>query len=361
MKRRLLFALLALLIVLPPLTFWGFRLATRQLQQEVLAALGPEAHIASLELSWSTLEIRGLRIKAPAGWPATETLVAEHVVLRPELRTLFFGQVRIRKIEVEGAYLSIWRQRNGKVRLLPSLLERKAEAPAVEDASAATQPAVKVLIDAIKLANGRIDWFDGNVRKKPLRVAFEQLEASIGTLRWPELSDSTPLRLAGVIKGVRHDGQFALDGHMRFADHDSQLKLALQQVDLLALQPYLIKASETGVKRGTLDLQLASTVKAGHLRAPGRLTLTDLQLAPGRGWQASFMGVPRQAVIAALKNRDGRIVLDFTLSGRVDDPHFTLREDLQKRLAAGMAEGLGISVRGLVEGVGDTVKGLFGQ
>ncbi|HSC81797.1 MAG TPA: DUF748 domain-containing protein [Chitinolyticbacter sp.] len=361
MKRRLRTALVILFVVLPLVAMLGLRLATQQLQAEVLAALGPEAEIAGLELGWSTLEIRGLRVKAPGGWPALQTLAAERIVLRPELLTLFSDRIRIRSITVDGAYLSVWRQRNGKVRLLPSLLEREAAVTPTASAASEAGAGMGVLIDRIALNGARIEWFDGNVSKKPLRVVFDALDAKVGTLRWPELSDDTALQLAGVIKGVRHDGQFALDGRMRFADHDSQLKLTLQQVDLLALQPYLIKASETGVKRGTLDLQLASTVKAGHLRAPGRLTLTDLQLAPGRGWQASFMGVPRQAVLAALKNRDGRIVLDFTLSGRVDDPHFTLREDLQKRLAAGMAEGLGVSVRGLVEGVGDTVKGLFGQ
>lgn len=361
MKRRLLIGLALLIVVLPVLAMLGFRLATQQLQAEVLAALGPEAEIASLELGWSTLEIHGLRVKAPEGWPAAQTLAAERVVLRPELRTLLSERIRIRSITVDGAYLSVWRQRTGKVRLLPSLLERDIPPAPAASAASEANAGVAVLIDRIALNGARVEWFDGSVRKKPLRVAFDELDAKLGTLRWPELSDDTALQLVGVIKGVRHDGRFTLDGRMRFANHDSQLKLALQHVDLLALQPYLIKASETGVKRGTLDLQLASTVKAGHLRAPGQLTLTDLQLAPGRGWQASFMGVPRQAVLAALKNRDGRIVLDFTLAGQLDDPQFTLNEDLKQRLAAGLAEGLGVSVRGLVEGVGDTVKGLFGH
>jgi hypothetical protein len=73
-----------------------------------------------------------------------------------------------------------------------------------------------------------------------------------------------------------------------------------------------------------------------------------------------FAGVPRQAVLAAMR-RDGRIRVAFTLDGRLDDPAFSLNENLVTRIASGLAESLGVSIEGVVQGVGNVVKGLLGR
>jgi hypothetical protein len=65
-----------------------------------------------------------------------------------------------------------------------------------------------------------------------------------------------------------------------------------------------------------------------------------------------FMGVPRSAVVNFLKNQDSKIAINFTIEGDLDNPQFTLREALATRLAAGLAELLGVSIRGVAEGVG---------
>ena len=131
-------------------------------------------------------------------------------------------------------------------------------------------------------------------------------------------------------------------------------------VDLVALEPYLLKVNEAGVRRGTLDLTLDAHVARQQLRAPGVLVLKDLELGTGGGMLGTFAGVPRQAVLASL-SRDGRIELQFTLEGRLDDPRFSLNEALALRVAAGLAESLGVSLGGVVEGVGGVIKGLLGQ
>ena len=92
-----------------------------------------------------------------------------------------------------------------------------------------------------------------------------------------------------------------------------------------------------------------------RVHAPGTVTLTGLELAG-----SSFAGLPRQAVIAAM-SRDGRIQVDFTLEGRLDDPKFSLNETIAMKLAGGLAESLGVSIGGVVEGLGGMVKGLLGR
>ena len=96
-----------------------------------------------------------------------------------------------------------------------------------------------------------------------------------------------------------------------------------------------------------------------RLNAPGVLTLTDLELAAG-GPLATFAGVPRRAVLAAMSDR-GRLEIRFALDGPLDDPSFSINENLATRIAFGAAEAVGVSVSGAVKGLGSVVKGLFGR
>ncbi len=63
-----------------------------------------------------------------------------------------------------------------------------------------------------------------------------------------------------------------------------------------------------------------------------------------------FMGVPRSAVVNFLKNQNNKLAINFTIEGDLNNPQFTLREALATPLAAGLAELLGVSIRGLAEG-----------
>ncbi|HSQ04414.1 MAG TPA: DUF748 domain-containing protein, partial [Burkholderiales bacterium] len=210
--------------------------------------------------------------------------------------------------------------------------------------------------------------FDATVRQPAHKVRLQQLHATIEDLHVPDLAGRTRINIDGVIPGAHHRGVLSIHGWAELSSRDSEIATTLRGVDLIAFEPYLVKASETGVRRGTLDLDLKSTVRRNVLRAPGTLTLTDLELASGGGAVNTFMGVPRDAVIAALRNRDGKIRLQFTLEGNLNDPKFSLNESFARRMASSLGETLGVSVEGLARGVGNAARGvgdavmkLFGQ
>ena len=216
------------------------------------------------------------------------------------------------------------------------------------------------VIATIELKDVAIDFFDASVHGPTHRLRFESLQARVGPLDIPAFDSPTDIDLQATLKGPQKSGRIAIDGTVTIATLDAKLKAAVQGVDLIALQPYLLKVNEAGVKRGTLDLSLDATVKARKLHAPGRVTLTGLELASGGGALSTFAGVPRQAVLAAMQ-RDGRIEVNFTLDGRLDDPSFSINDSLATKLAGGLAETLGVSLSGVVEGVGSVIKGLLGR
>lgn len=326
----------------------GFALALRLLKQQIITALGPGSEIGEIRIGLSSAEIERLRIRAPKGWPAEDTLRAERVVVVPDLRGLFSADYRISRITVDKPYVSALRSRDGRLRLVPSLLGQ----PRPKSDEDAARGSTQVMLGTVQLEDGVLEFFDATVRQPPHKLRIEQLQASFKDLRLPDLDTSTRFRIEGVLKGVQHDGALSVSGDAVFATRASHIETRLRGVDLISLQPYLIKASEAGVRRGTLDLNLDATVRDKRLHAPGRLTLSGLELSAGGGPLGTFMGMPRQLVVASLKDGRDRIVIDFELDGNLDDPRFSLNENLAARVATSLAESLGVSIKDMAGGLG---------
>jgi hypothetical protein len=339
----------------------ALQIATRQLQAEVALALGPRASIGAIRPGWTGIDVLDLRIQGPAGWPVADELRASRVRITPDPRSLFGGPWRIAQVRVEGAYLAVLRTRDGKTRVLPSLLERPQDKtrPASTPAKPDPQARPLLVIGRVALDAAQVEFFDSSVRQPALRLTIDAVDADVGPLVLPQLDKPLQVQLDGVFKGVQHDGRIRIDGDYTPATRDADIRARFNDVDMVTLQPYLLKVADKGIRRGTLDLDLRATVVRNQLKAPGKLTLTGLEFASD-GALSTFAGVPRQAVLAAM-SKDGKIDVKFTLEGRLDDPAFSLNENLATRIASGMAESLGVSLSGMVKGLGGMVKGLFGR
>lgn len=360
-----------LLLALTGVSLLGaFLLAPLLLRNQIETALGPRGEVAKIDVGFGSVVLHDVRIRAvrdgKQGWPTDDELRARRVEVRPQLRDLLSARVRIERITVDGAYLSMLRTRDGVLRVLPVLLEKSPVQEGAQDAS--PRKPVPVHVSRIELRDAALDFYDASVRRTPHRMTLQALNAEIGPFDLPALDTASTLKMEGVVKGVRQDGRLTLQGEVLPATRDARLELSLRDVDLVAFQPYLIKAAETGVKRGTMDLDIRPVVVEQRLKAPGRLTLKGLELASG----GSFMGLPRAAVVGLMKDRDERISVDFTLEGRIDDPSFSLNEGFATRVTGAVAESVGVSLGGLVrgvgsagssivKGVGDAVGKLFGD
>lgn len=366
-SRRMGFGL-ALAALLAVLVAGGLYFGAKALKGKVEQALGPESEIGEIRLGLTAVEIVKLRIKAPSGWPAPDALRAERIRIAPDLLGLLSAKVNISSIVIQGGYVSTFRSADGKLRVVPSLLEKKDQK---KDAGKGPE----VGIGAIELKDGVMEFFDATVRQPAHKIRLEGLNARVTDLQLPGLAAKSDLHLDGVLKGVRNDGRIRVDGWMVFASKDSDLRNTLGGVDLIALQPYLLKAGEGSVRRGTLDLDLRSTIKANRLHAPGTLTLRGLELGSG----GTFMGMPRAALLGFMKDKADRISVKFVLEGKLDDPSFRLNEGFSTQVASSLGGVLGISLEGLArgagsigqkgveaagsaaEGVGKAIKGLFGK
>lgn len=366
---------LGALLILGVAVVAGYRLGVQLLQGKIAEALGPGSRLAELKVNWFSIELLGLSIDGPKDWPAARALETERVTIVPDLRSLLTSQIRIASIVVEKPYISMLRT-PGKLIMLPSLTEREGGKKSTP-ASQSNASARGVTISTIELKNGNVELFDATVSRPPLKTRLEQIEAVIRDVAAPA-AGRTSFDLVAVVKGVKRDGRAKVTGWVGPGARDSSSRFALASVDMVALQPYLVKKNETRVTRGTLDLNLNSEVRNHNLDGKGKVVIKDLEFASAQGLFDTFMGVPRNAVVSSLKDHNNAIDIDFVLKGDTSHPNFSLNENLSTRIATSMAGQLGVSIKnvaeglgtlgrrgvegagGVAKGVGSTVKRLFG-
>jgi hypothetical protein len=374
-SNRWMMIVLVALIILIVAGIVGFRFALGILKGKVIGALGPDSEIHDIRVGLTSVDIEGLRIKGSSDWPAADTIRADRVTIVPSLRSLFSGQYRIHSITITNPYLSLYRTKAGKLLVIPSLLSKKADP---ETPSTPTVPTHKVTIGNIILKDGVAEFFDASVGRRPMKIRLEKIQVTIDYIVVPALDSRSRFTIKGVVKGIHQDGRADISGWADLSTKDSSIKLMLRSVDMKAIEPYLIKANDTGVRKGTLDLDLQSDVRNNMLKAPGKMTISDLTLAPSKGVMGTFMGVPREAVLTFLKEKGNRITLDFVLEGDINNPKFSLNETMSQRMAVSMAGLLNVSIggvakgaaslgkegvdaaEGVVKGVGNALQGLLG-
>jgi hypothetical protein len=216
---------------------------------------------------------------------------------------------------------------------------------------------VRLVLEQLRFERMQVDFFDATVpAAKPHRLELDDAQADIANVALPPLDTPIALDLRGNLRGVEGRGPVAVKGRFTPATHDADLAVQCTGVDLVMLQPYVLRLGEGEVRRGRIDLQLDARVRNRELHAPGRLSLTGLEFASPAG---TFAGVERRAVIAAM-SKNGRLDARFTLEGRIDAPKFKLDESLAAPIAAGTASAVGSGVVGAVQSAGEAIKGLFG-
>ena len=198
-----------------------------------------------------------------------------------------------------------------------------------------------------------MEVFDRTVSRPPLKIRLEQIEAVVRNVVPGNLKERTGFELNAIAKGKTRDGQLKVSGWVAAAGKDSSSHIVMKQVDLVSLQPYLVKKGDARISDGTLDLNVKSEVRSNQLDGKGNMIIRDLEFAPSQNYLNTFMGLPRSAVISFLKDNDNAIDVDFTLSGDIRHPNFSLNETLATRVASGMAGQLGVSIQGLAEGLGN--------
>jgi hypothetical protein len=360
--KRVTVSVVAVLVVLAVVVLAGLYFVQREVKERVIAALGPLGSAEHIDVGFTSIRLTNVRLIAPKNWPTADALRAAQITLIPDLHdTLTRRRLHLREVVISDFTLPALRTQNGTIELLPNLRQSMISTPSAASAPGAPAPLpAEKLVDHIRFERGSFDFYDQMVSQPPYKVSVTDANATVDHIHLPYLTEPTSVSVTGSIKGPQHTGNVAFGGWIKIANKDSQLTTTLRGVDIVMLDPYLLKkaGAKARVTGGTLDLNIESTVRDYHLHAPGTLTVHHLHLAESDNPLDTFLSIPTRAAVAALKNHGDEITLHFVLDGNLRDPKFKLNESLMTELRANFAKALGVSAEGVAKGAGETVKGL---
>lgn len=322
---------------------WGVTL--HRVRALALHLLGPGSSVEEVNLHWGWVELRGVRVPPSEGWPAPDSLTADTVDIYPDVSTIFGDTIHIRDAKGRGVYMSVLRTSDRQIRFLPTILPRPPHDPS-------KPPPRDVTIARATVEGSTLDLFDASVASPPHHVKVVGVEGEAADMLFPSLATKVTFHVKGHSQEP-DGGTGAVDGWTVFAQRECEVRVKLDDVDIARMQPYFLRHQESGSASGRLDLEMDARIHDHYLDAPGRMQLTDFELDAGEGPVATFMGLPRKAVIAAMADKHGRIDLTFEMKGNLGDAKFSLNESFATRVAAGLGTALGVTVGGIVKGIGE--------
>ena len=184
----------------------------------------------------------------------------------------------------------------------------------------AAGPGPDISIDAITLQGGTVAFADRHLQP-PFATTMYQLGGRVGRIssRAVEpaevdlrghLENLSPLQISGVLSPLAKP---------LFAD----IKISFKDIELSSTTPYSGTYLGYTVAKGKLFLDLEYHIENNTLQARNRVLLD--QFTFGEVVESDqAVNLPVKLAVALLKDRNGAIRLDIPVSGRTDDPQFSV-------------------------------------
>jgi hypothetical protein len=184
--------------------------------------------------------------------------------------------------------------------------------------TAAAEP--KIEITKVVITDGNFSLADSSLEPN-VRMAVTQFGGTIVGLSSANLAKAD-VDLKATVDGsgpVTITGQLDPLGEKRFVD----LKIGVQNVDLLPLSPYSGKYAGYELARGQLNVDVQAKLDGKQLDSSNVITLNQFTFgSPVQSPEATKL--PVRLGVALLKDSSGQIVIDVPMSGNIDDPNLRI-------------------------------------
>ena len=195
-----------------------------------------------------------------------------------------------------------------------------AARPKAPPPAPAAAPEWRTAIGAVQIVGGRAALVDRTVTPAAV-VNVTGLEAKVTRLSSDpavrsdvdvrlDVEGASPIRISGTLNPLRKE---------TYAD----LAVTSQGVDLSPFGPYAGRFLGYGIQKGKLDLDLRYRVEDRSLAATNVVRVNQFTLGEATD-SPDATKVPVRLALALLQDKDGVILLDVPVEGRLDDPSFRL-------------------------------------
>ncbi|WP_347987832.1 DUF748 domain-containing protein [Methylomonas sp. AM2-LC] len=126
------------------------------------------------------------------------------------------------------------------------------------------------------------------------------------------------------LKGkVYHLALVNIKGKYQLQSGDSNITLKFDHMPLPLITPYMADFAGYKIEKGQMALDLQYTINQGQLDAKNKIFIDQLTLGD-QVENPHATSLPLNLAIALLKDADGKINLDFPVTGSLNDPQFSI-------------------------------------
>jgi hypothetical protein len=347
------------------------KLSGQFLKARVEKSLGDNVTASAVSISWGKVTVEDLTFLRDGQIVGK----IKAVDIKADFMSILRNKLSISKVEVDQPYFKLLIDNKGNV-LLPIAMPEEKMGKGKEERKKkeiqevpTTKESMPVEVKTLIVKEGKVDFEDRSMAR-PVLLTFVDVRVDVHHITYPFVNQWTDYEVSSQLAGGSQKGSIKATGKTNFLNEETKVKTVLKNIDLALLRPYIEKKGDAGIERGFINMNMDAGVVKKHIKAPGVMTIRDLQLSSSGGVSGTFLGVPRSMALSFLKNNNNEISLNFVLEGDLNNPRFNIRENLATRLSVGMANKLGVSVTGagetvaggsskVIEGTTKTLKGLF--
>jgi hypothetical protein len=245
------------------------------------------------------------------------------------------NQLQVQEVKLRGLQTSVIIGPDQRLNLKTILPEQATNAPSPAAATAAAGPAAAVpaatasspgtnafpmQMNALLLENVALHFIDESIEPH-CTFDVQELSGAVRGLSSDQASTAT-VDLQGKVDAA---SPFAISGKVNPLAKELRIDLgvAFTNTDLTAFSTYLEKYAGHPLNKGKLFMGLHYDINQKQLKAENKFRIDYFTLGP-RNNSTNATHLPVKLAVALLKDRNGRINLDVPLTGRTDDPQFSI-------------------------------------
>ena len=175
-----------------------------------------------------------------------------------------------------------------------------------------------VRIGKIELKDGNSDFADYSLIL-PFVAEMNGLKGSVDGFS-SDRDATAKLTLQGRVYDM---AQVVINGDYQLNSGDSDIVLKFSHLPLPLITPYMAEFAGYKIEKGQMALDLQYKIQHNQLTAQNKIFIDQLTLGEHID-NPHASSLPLQLAIALLKDSEGRINLDFPVTGSLDDPQFSI-------------------------------------
>lgn len=229
---------------------------------------------------------------------------------------------KLGRVVLDRPYLKFNIKKDGSTNIDDILVPQKPEPAqktvATNKAAPAKSAQPSFSIGKVELKEGKSDFADYSLIL-PFVAEMNNLNGDVSGFSTDKDAEA---KLA--LKGKVYDmATVGIKGKYQFETGDSDITLNFNHMPLPLVTPYMAEFAGYKIEKGQMALDLQYKIKRNQLEVQNKLFIDQLTLGE-QVENPHAVSLPLHLAIALLKDGDGKINLDFPISGSLEDPKFSV-------------------------------------